>query len=68
MLVLVAATALLSLPSVLDRLLYAGGESRQPWFRSVYAKTAWYTVLAVITLSVTAVLNAPAPQIVYRAF
>jgi len=67
-LVLAAATVLLSLPSLLDRLLFAGGESQQPWIRSVYAKTAWYTVLAVITISVTAVLNAPAPQIVYRAF
>lgn len=35
---------------------------------SPYLKVAWYTVLVVFTLSVTAVLNAPAPHIIYRAF
>lgn len=31
-------------------------------------RAAWYTTLAVITISVSVVLNAPAPHIVYRAF
>jgi hypothetical protein len=35
---------------------------------SRYARTAWCAVLLGITLSVTAVLNAPAPHIVYKAF
>jgi D-alanyl-lipoteichoic acid acyltransferase DltB (MBOAT superfamily) len=33
-----------------------------------YARTVWLTALAVMTISVTAILNAPAPHIVYRAF
>ena len=33
-----------------------------------YLRTAWYTMLAVITVSLTAILNAPAPHIVYKAF
>jgi len=67
-LVLVAATALLSVPSILERWVLAGGAVQRPWIGSLYAKTAWYTVLAVLTISITAVLNAPAPHIVYRAF
>jgi len=31
-------------------------------------RAAWYTALAVITISVAVVLNAPAPHVVYRAF
>jgi len=33
-----------------------------------YVRVAWATALVVITVSVTAVLNAPAPHIVYKAF
>ena len=33
-----------------------------------YLRAAWCTTLAVIIVSVTVVLNAPAPHIVYRAF
>jgi len=35
---------------------------------SRYVAIAWCTALAVVVLSVTVVLNAPAPQIVYKAF
>lgn len=35
---------------------------------SPYARTAWYTALAVIVASFTVLLNAPAAHIVYRAF
>ncbi|HYW54238.1 MAG TPA: MBOAT family O-acyltransferase [Dongiaceae bacterium] len=45
--------------------LRAGGA---PLASSPYVVTAWCTALVVLTLSVTAVLNAPAPHIVYRAF
>jgi D-alanyl-lipoteichoic acid acyltransferase DltB (MBOAT superfamily) len=34
----------------------------------LYARTVWYTALVVITVSVTVVLEAPAPHIVYRSF
>lgn len=36
--------------------------------RSIYAQTAWVTAMAVLVVSVTVVLNAPAPAIVYKAF
>jgi len=45
--------------------LDAGGV---PLRSSPYVATAWCTALIVLTLSATAVLNAPAPHIVYRAF
>ena len=45
--------------------LRAGGV---PLVSSPYVVTAWCTALIVLTLSVTVVLNAPAPHIVYRAF
>ena len=35
---------------------------------SQQVRAAWYTTLAVITISVSVVLNAPAPHLVYRAF
>jgi D-alanyl-lipoteichoic acid acyltransferase DltB (MBOAT superfamily) len=34
----------------------------------IYVRTAWYTAMIVLTLSITVVLNAPAPRIVYKAF
>jgi hypothetical protein len=33
-----------------------------------YARVAVYSAIAVLLLSVTVVLNAPAPHIVYRGF
>lgn len=62
-----AASVVLSLPSLLTR-LPDGASALRAWLGSLYVRTAWYTVLAVLTISVTAVLNAPAPHIVYRAF
>lgn len=35
---------------------------------SGYLRTAWYTALVVLTISLTLVLNAPAPHLVYKAF
>jgi len=37
-------------------------------FDSLYYRVAWTTVLLVLVVSVTAILNAPAPHIVYKAF
>jgi len=39
-----------------------------PLTRSVYVRTAWMTAMAVLVVSVTVVLNAPAPVIIYKAF
>jgi D-alanyl-lipoteichoic acid acyltransferase DltB (MBOAT superfamily) len=66
-LLLVAASAVLAVPSLFDRLL-APQDAPRTWLRSPYVLTGWYAVLAVLTISVTAILNAPAPHIVYRAF
>lgn len=63
-LVLASATVILSGMAALDRVDFAFGGI----LRSRYARTAWSTAQLVITLSVTAVLSAPAPSIVYRAF
>jgi len=35
---------------------------------SRYVRTAWLTALVLVTVSVTVLLNAPAPDIVYKAF
>lgn len=35
---------------------------------SLYMRTAWYAAIVVLVLSVTVVLSAPAPTIVYKAF
>jgi D-alanyl-lipoteichoic acid acyltransferase DltB (MBOAT superfamily) len=45
--------------------LRAGGA---PLRSSPYVVTAWCTALVVLILSVTVVLDAPAPHVVYRAF
>ncbi len=48
------------------------GQSAEAWYLAKwptsYLRTVWLTALAVATVSVTAILNAPAPHIVYRAF
>jgi alginate O-acetyltransferase complex protein AlgI len=40
----------------------------RPFLTSRYALTVWCTVLIVITATTLALLNAPAPDIVYKAF
>jgi D-alanyl-lipoteichoic acid acyltransferase DltB (MBOAT superfamily) len=61
-LVLVAALILSGLELLRSRL----GAVRA--LGSPYLKVAWFTALATVTISVTVVLNAPAPHIIYRAF
>jgi D-alanyl-lipoteichoic acid acyltransferase DltB (MBOAT superfamily) len=39
-----------------------------PLILSRYVRTAWSTALGVVSLAVAVVLNAPAPEIVYKAF
>jgi len=45
---------------------------RLPWgsplVQSRYIRTAWNTALATICVTVIVILNAPAPEIVYKAF
>ena len=39
-----------------------------PAVQSRYARTVWDTALLVVTLTTVELLNAPAPDIVYKAF
>jgi alginate O-acetyltransferase complex protein AlgI len=67
-LILVAASvALAAWESMRQWLLSFEFESR-PWLESRYVRTAWCTALLVIALTTVSVLNAPAPDIVYKAF
>jgi D-alanyl-lipoteichoic acid acyltransferase DltB (MBOAT superfamily) len=64
-----AASVLLTGVKFADDRLAEAARGRGPAvLASPYARTAWYTALAVVTVSVTVILNAPAPQIVYKAF
>jgi alginate O-acetyltransferase complex protein AlgI len=38
------------------------------WAAPAYARVAWSSALMAVTVSVTAVLDAPAPHIIYKAF
>ena len=40
----------------------------QPLVLSRYVRTVWNTALATISIVVMLILNAPAPEIVYKAF
>jgi D-alanyl-lipoteichoic acid acyltransferase DltB (MBOAT superfamily) len=42
--------------------------NRQPVVTSLYARTAWNTAIAVIAIATVMLMNAPAPEIVYKAF
>jgi D-alanyl-lipoteichoic acid acyltransferase DltB (MBOAT superfamily) len=69
LLLLVAiAAVLLTLVKLADDRLTAAARTGASVLGSPYARTVWYTALVVLTVSVTAILNAPAPQIVYKAF
>ena len=50
-----------------DGLLSFQFEGR-PLVLSRYARTMWCTALVVITVTTVVLLNAPAPDIVYKAF
>jgi hypothetical protein len=40
----------------------------RPLFSSRYVRTVWTTALAVIAAAAVLLLNAPAPEIIYRTF
>ena len=66
--ILVAATVILAgLPaarSVVSRVTW----DQDPIVRSRYLRTAWGTAMAVVTVAVMVLLEAPAPDIVYKTF
>ena len=42
--------------------------NREPVITSLYARTAWNTAIAVIAIATVMLMNAPAPELVYKAF
>ncbi|MBV8726431.1 MAG: hypothetical protein JO233_01490 [Candidatus Eremiobacteraeota bacterium] len=68
LMVLIAAAVLLSALAQIDQQLKSVSIGER-WFATLgYLRTAWYTALAVITVSVAVLLNAPAPHIIYKGF
>jgi len=66
--VLLASTVVLAIyESARDWLLSFQFEER-PFLTSRYARTVWCTIVTVITVTTLTLLNAPAPDIVYKAF
>ncbi len=55
-----------------SRSRWIGTETEPSWdgpsYRCCTCETAWYAAVVIIIISVTVVLSAPAPAIVYRAF
>jgi D-alanyl-lipoteichoic acid acyltransferase DltB (MBOAT superfamily) len=66
LLVVGAALVLSAMEGARER--FARGADSVPFLTSRYMRTAWCTALIGITLSLTVVLNAPAPHIVYKGF
>jgi D-alanyl-lipoteichoic acid acyltransferase DltB (MBOAT superfamily) len=72
--IIITMVALVGSATVLSSILKAvdGGLPQAAWLgatlSSRYSRTAWLTALVVVTISVTVVLNAPAPRIVYKGF
>jgi len=62
-----AVVALLAYTYVVERAGDAGTFTGSV-VKSAYFRTAWSTALMVITVSVTVLLNAPAPHLVYKVF
>jgi D-alanyl-lipoteichoic acid acyltransferase DltB (MBOAT superfamily) len=66
-LVIIGATIVLSAIAYLGECL-RNMKSLDPLLTSHYARAAWCTMLATLILSVTAMLNAPAPHIIYKGY
>ena len=65
----VVSAAILSLLVMLgSRMLRSEGASGGLQWNSIYVRTALGSAMAVLIVSVTVILNAPAPAIVYKAF
>jgi hypothetical protein len=66
--VMLGATVLLTCIDVARRRLLSLTWHDQPVLLSRDTRTVWCTVLVLVTVSATALLNLPAPDIVYQAF
>ena len=66
--VMLGATVLLAGMDVARRGLLSLTWHDRPVLVSRYTRTVWCTVLVLLTVSATALLNLPAPDIVYQAF
>ena len=65
---LVGMTVLLAAGEAIRSAVLAVRLSGTPVVRSRYVRTVWDTGLLVVTVSLVVLLNAPAPDIVYKAF
>lgn len=66
--VFVGATVILALWEAMRKWAVSLKWDSTPVFASRYLRAAWGTALAVIIVAVLSLLNAPAPDIVYKAF
>jgi hypothetical protein len=66
--ILLAATVLLAVVQVVRGWTLGITWCDQSVLLSRYTRTVWCTALVVVTASATALLDLPAPDIVYRAF
>jgi hypothetical protein len=67
-LIFLAATGLLWAWECARAYLLSIHVHREPLFMSRYLRTAWLTAISVIALLTVLILNAPAPDIVYKGF
>jgi alginate O-acetyltransferase complex protein AlgI len=65
---LAGSTLILAGLEALRSLLFAPTFEGRPVVASRYVRTVWVTALAAATVGVQTVMNAPAPDIVYKAF
>ncbi len=68
LIVLLGATGLLTCIALLRRVSLSAVWQGEPLLMSRYMRTVWVTALVLITTSTMALLNLPAPTIVYQAF
>jgi hypothetical protein len=66
--ILVSATALLAIYEGVRTWVLSVTRDASPLMWSRYIRTAWSTALATVCVTVIVILNARAPEIVYRAF
>lgn len=65
---IVGATLVLAAWEFLREYVLSFKVNREPVVTSLYARTVWDTAIAVISLATVMLMNAPAPEIVYKAF
>jgi D-alanyl-lipoteichoic acid acyltransferase DltB (MBOAT superfamily) len=66
--IFLGATAVLSAWEMARSYALSFQINRQPVITSLYARTAWNTAIAVAAIATVMLMNAPAPEIVYKAF